>query len=142
MNPTNSYVTINSKTLIGLMQEVEIVKPFIYKPNNGSEQFKFNHRKIIKNYLNTCKISLNIHAKNYHLNCQELRQLLLKHETVLAKYSSDLGRTSEVKHNIYVGNNQPIQRSPWRAPRTFAIEEDKITEEQLRGNKRKYKPLG
>ena len=132
LNPTNSNVTINSKTVIGLMQEVEEVKPFICNPNkNGSEQIQSqkNNQKLPEHLQDLFKRSCkNLSPKQ----SRELKQLLIKHKTVFAKSSDDLGRTSIVKHKIYVGDNQPIKQSPRRAPRAFASEEDKIIEEQLK----------
>ena len=132
LNPTSSNIVLNSKTVIGVMQEVDEVKPFPYATNvNDSCQTKaVKEQKVPEHLQDLFKRS----CKNLtQQQSQELKQLLIKHQNVFAKSANDLGRTSVVKHKIHVQENvKPIKQRPRRAPMAFAKEEDKIIEEQLK----------
>ncbi|MCG8112852.1 MAG: RNase H-like domain-containing protein [Candidatus Thiodiazotropha taylori] len=129
MNPTDSDIIINSKTVIGVMQEVEEVKPFSCTADPSCSQAVKSEQNLPDHLLDLFKRSCkNLTRRQSH----ELKQLLIKHEGVFAKSANDLGKTSVVKHKIYVGDSQPIRQRPRRAPRAFASEEDKIIEEQLK----------
>ena len=133
LNPTSSDIILNSKTVIGVMQEVDEVKPFNYVStvNDTCQSKSVNKEQNVPEHLQdlfkrSCK-------KLSPEQSQELKQLLIKHQNVFAKSSNDLGRTSVVKHEIHVGENaKPIKQRPRRAPMAFAKEEDKIIQEQLK----------
>ena len=110
LNPTSSNIVLNSKTVIGVMQEVDVVKPFPYATNvNDSCQTKAvkEEQKVPEHHQYLFKRS----CKNLtQQQSQELKQLLINHQNVFAKSANYLGRTSVVKHKIHVQKNvKPIK---------------------------------
>ena len=121
LNPTSSNIVLNSKTVIGTLQEVDEVKPFFYATNaNDGCQTKSvkEGQKVPEHIQDLFKRS----CKNLsQQQSQELKQLLIKHQNVFAKSPNDLGRTTVVKHKIHVQENvKPIKQRPRRAPIVFA----------------------
>ncbi|MCG8033309.1 MAG: DDE-type integrase/transposase/recombinase [Candidatus Thiodiazotropha taylori] len=128
LNPTNNDIIINSKTVLGIMQEVDAVKTSGCR--NQSKRQPLKTEQTLPDHLQDLfkRSSKNLSPEE----AWELEQLLTKHENVFARSPNDLGRTSVVKHQIHVdGNAKPIKQRPRRAPLAFANEEDKIIKEQL-----------
>lgn len=47
---------------------------------------------------------------------KQVKDLLIKHQSVFSKDSSDIGRTNLVEHTIDTGNAKPIKQAPYRVP--------------------------
>ncbi|MCG7870380.1 MAG: hypothetical protein JAY74_28925 [Candidatus Thiodiazotropha taylori] len=93
MNPTSADITIKSKTVLGIMQEADEVRPFICTSNQNkteNEQCESvtNDTQLPSHLQDLFKRS----RKNLSSEqACELKELLIKHESVFAKSSSDLG---------------------------------------------------
>ena len=132
MNPTNENLLINSGTVIGRVDE--IIDTNISSSNLQAEQNVKNRQnnEMLPEHLKELYLSSSKDLKPNEK--QQLHDLLVKHEGVFAKSSSDLGRTKVAKHKIYTGNSVPIKQRPRRPPLAFADEEAKIIQDQLDRN--------
>ena len=156
LNPTSSDIILNSKTVIGVMQEVDEEKPFNYVStvNDTCQNKSVNKEQNVPEHLQDLFFKRSCKSLSPEQS-QELKQLLIKHQNVFAKSSNDLGRTSVVKHEIHVGENaKPIKQRPRRAP-VALIREDGLlgldflqaynyvlgAEFGLKLNKKKYKTV-
>src|ERR1043165_7158722 len=68
---------------------------------------------------------LNVGPLEYHQQ-RSLEKLLDEYQDICAKSQTEIGRTTEIKHRIYTGDNAPVTQRPYRTnpDNTKFIEEE------------------
>lgn len=129
LNPSSSNVIISEGEKLAHLEEVEEIA--VCGPDSKANILQSdNHNESVPEHL----VEL-FECSSENLDQTErnqLKSLLIKHSDVFASSSSDLGRTSVVKHRIDTGDNPPAKQRPRRPPFAFADEESKIIQGQLK----------
>lgn len=123
MNTKQDVHVIYQGTTIGELNRIDSVCKQTSNKDSTKEPVKF--RKDIQDVYE--KASENLDDKQ----CDELKELLKKYESLFAESDKDLGKTSLVKHKIETGNAQPHKEPPRRTPVHLRQEIDTNIDEML-----------
>ena len=128
-NPCDEHVTIYKNSTMGILTEIDQIKPF--EPNTNSQMGCTNtvsNDEVPEHLADLYSRSVDGLSESEKL---KLRFLLSEYSDVFARDSYDIGHTDVVTHHIETGNEPPVKQRPRRLP-MVQLEELKKQVEDLK----------
>ena len=129
LNPHSESTTIYKGCKLATLEEVDPVTPISVVTDKSSEQTTSSDlNDTLWNIVNRSTTKLD------ETQQQDLYNVLLQYHDIFATDKRDLGRTNALKHQINIGDVQPIRQRARRVPPARRREAEKLLDDMLNNN--------